>query len=154
MGKTLRELSSPEIVTDLIRAHCDEIIAWYLYYFLAQNVSGNLYPELQSLLEETAKEELEHASQLADMIVKLGGKIISDPCELENGANFPVIVPPEEINLENICDIVAESESNAIRNYSSLSMKYKDINPSAYALVSEILVDETDHEESFENLKK
>lgn len=154
MGKTLREISSPDIVNELIKAHADEVLAWYLYYFLAQNVCGNLYPQLKSMLDETAKAELEHADELADMIVKLGGKIIADPCELEAGANFPVIVPTGEINLDNICEIVAEAEANAIRIYSALSLKTKDTDPAVYALVSEILVDETDHEETFENLKR
>ena len=154
MGKTLRELSSPDIVSELIRAHADEILAWYLYYFLAQNVAGNLYPELKEMLEETAKSELEHASELADMIVKLGGKIISDPCELEAGANFPVIIPPDTIDLNSVCEIIAESESNAIRIYDGLAKRTKDTDPAVYELVSHILSEEIDHEELFENLTK
>ena len=154
MGKTLIEISTQGLVDELIKAHADEILAWYSYYFLAQNVSGNLYPQLKTMLDETAKEELEHASELADIIVKLGGKIISDPSALEDGANFPVIVPPEQITLESVCEIVAEAEANAIRNYSELAKRTKDTDPVVYSVVSEILSEETDHEEDFENLTR
>ena len=154
MGKTLIELSTQGIVDELIKANADEWLAYYLYNFLAQSVSGNLYPEIKDMLEETAKQEYEHANELADLIVKLGGKLIGDPVRLEDMANFPAIVPPDQITLDVVCEIIAESEANAIRIYNALSIKTKDTDPTIYALVSDILTDEIDHEESFENLKR
>jgi ferritin-like protein len=91
---------------------------------------------------------------LADIIVKLGGKLINDPMELENKANFPVIVPPDNVTLDVVCKILAESEANAIRIYSELAKKTKDSDPVIYRLISEILSEECSHEEDFENLTK
>ena len=154
MGKTLREITNPEIVNELIKANADEWLAYYLYNFLAQTVSGNLYPELRKLLEDTAAQECEHANELADMIVKLGGSLIGDPMSLEKMANFPAIIPPEKISLIDVCDILAESEANAIRIYNALALKTKDTDIAVYNLVSDILSEEIDHEEIFENLQK
>ena len=154
MGKTLREISSPEIVSELIKANADEWLAYYLYNFLAQSISGSLYPQLKEMLEETAKSEYEHANELADMIVKLGGKLIADPMSLEENANSPSIIPTGEINLETVCEIIAESEANAIRIYNALALKTKDTDIAVYKLVSHILSEEIDHEEMFENLTK
>ena len=152
MGKTLQELTDKSIVADLIKAHCDELLAWHLYYFMASTIGGNLYPELKKLLDETASEELEHADELADLIVKLGGKPINDIAALEENANFAVIIPPDTIDLKSVCAVVAESEANAIKNYNALALKTKDKDIVVYTLISEILSDETDHEETFENL--
>ena len=154
MGKTFRELSTPSIVAELVKANADEWLAYYLYNFLAQSVSGNLYPELKDMLEETAKAEYEHANELADMIVKLGGKLIGDPMTLEDMANFPAIIPPDKIDLESVCEILAESEANAIRIYDGLAKKTKDTDPVIYNLISHILTEEVDHEERIENLKR
>ena len=154
MGKTLREISTQGIVDDLIKAHADEWLAYYLYNFLAQSVSGPLYPQLKKMLEDIAKSEYEHANELADMIVKLGGKLIADPNELEKNANFPVIIPSGKLDLSSICSIVAESESTAIKTYNDLALKTKDSDIAVYNLISHILSEEIDHEEMFENLTK
>lgn len=152
MGKTAREITNLEIVSELVKAYADEWLAYYLYTFLAQSVNGNLYPQLKTMLEETAKEEYEHAGKLADLIVKLGGETVRDPMTLEENANFPAIVPVGDIDLDNVCGILAESEANAIRIYNALALKTKDSDVAVYSLVSEILSDEIDHEELFENL--
>ena len=152
MGKTLQEITPVDVLQDLIKAHCDELLAWHTYYFMATTIGGNLYPELKKLLDETADAELEHADELADLIVKLGGKPINDIAALEENANFAVIIPPDKLDLECVCEVVAEAERNAILNYNTLVTKTRGKDEVVYRLVSEILSDETDHEETFENL--
>lgn len=154
MGVTARQIAGQDIVADLIRANADEWLAYYLYDFLAQSIGGNLYPQLKSMLEKLSESEKEHADELADMIVKLGGKLISDPMSLEDNANNPVIVPPEKLDLDSVCAVIAESEANAIAIYNDLALKTKDTNIPVYSLVSHILSEEIDHEELFENLKR
>ena len=152
MGKTAREIINVGLIADLTRAYADEWLAYYLYDFLAQSVSGDLYPQLKDMLEETAKAEYEHANELADMIVKLGGKLIGDPTDLGKKANFPAIVPPDMIDFEAVVTILAESEANAIKVYNELALKTKDMDIPVYQLVAHILSEEISHEESFENL--
>jgi len=153
MGKTLRSIVNTEIVNSLIKANADEWIAYYLYNFMAQNISGVLYPQLRSMLEGIAKDEYEHANELADMIVKLGGKPIADPMDLEDGANNAVIVPDEPLNLEAVCKAVAESEHSAILVYDEIARETIGKNVVVYELVAHILTEEINHEELFENLK-
>ena len=152
MGKTAREIISPDIVQDLIRAHCDEWLAYYLYNFMSKTISGNLYPQLQSMLEALAKDEYEHANELADMIVTLGGQPIADFTALEENANFASIVPPVDLTIDSIKTVVAESEANAINTYNELALKTKDTDIPVYELIAHILSEEVKHEESFENL--
>ena len=154
MGKTLRELVDVGIVAELKKAYCDEHLAYYLYTFMAQKVSGCIYPQLRKMLEDTAEAEKEHADELADMIVKLGGEVEPDISALEDGANNPVIIPADKLDLAEICSVVAESEANAIKIYNALALKTKDTDIVVYRLVSEILSEEVDHEENFENLIK
>lgn len=153
MGETFREITKIDVLPDLIKAYCDEILAWYLYFFMSSTISGNLYPQLKDMLEETAKAEYEHAQELADMIVKLGGKPIADPMTLEDSANFPVIVPDEPLDLDEVCKVVAESEKNAITIYNALALKTKDSDIAVYQLIAHILSEEITHEENFENLR-
>ena len=152
MGKTAQSIVDNNVVEDLIKANADEWLAYYLYVFMANTIKGNLYPQLREMLEEIAKAEYEHAQELADMIVKLGGKPISNPMDLEDGANNAVIDPSEELTLESVKSIVAESEANAIVIYDELARKTKDTDIATYQLVAHILSEEIDHEESFENL--
>jgi ferritin-like protein len=152
MGKTLQSITDKSIVGELIKAHASEWLAYYLYVFMANSISGNLYPELQDMLEEIAKEEYDHAQELADLIVKLGGKLIADPMTIEDNAPDPVIIPPDKLDLNSVCAVVAESEKNAIILYNGIAQKTKDTDFVVYQLISDILSDEASHEEKFENL--
>ena len=152
MGKTAREIVDTGIVDDLRRAYCDEWLAYYLYAFMAATVSGNLYPQLKEMLEGISKAEYEHSQELADMIVKLGGAIPSDPMDLEDGANNSVIIPDSPLDLDCVLEAVAKSEAGAILVYNELARKTKDTDIATYQLVAHILAEEIDHEEQFENL--
>lgn len=152
MGKTAREIVDIDVVDDLIKAYCDEWLAYYLYSFMANTIGGNLYPQLQDMLEEIAKSEHEHSKELADMIVKLGGEIPSDPMKLEDGANNPIVIPDSPLDLDCVLKAVAESESGAIKVYNDIARKTKDTDIATYQLVAHILAEEIDHEEQFENL--
>ena len=92
MGKQARaivDLSLKDLVKDLNKAYADEWLAFYLYWYMAQTVSGRAYEDIAEFLNKIAKEELEHATELADLIVKLGDVPISNPMDLEKGANLP-----------------------------------------------------------------
>ena len=52
MGKTAREIIEVSLIEDLTKAYCDEILAWYLYTFMASSVGGNLYPQLKEMLRQ------------------------------------------------------------------------------------------------------
>jgi bacterioferritin len=158
MGKQLRaisEVSLKDLVKDLTKAYCDEWLAYYLYWYMAQTVSGKAYEDMKEMLEKIAKDELEHATELADLIVKLGGMPIANPMELEKNANAPYLVPPKNTaDINRMIRIVAEAEAQAIDVYQKIAKKTFGKDMVTYQVITHILAEEADHEEIFENLQE
>ena len=156
MGKQARaivDLSLKELVKDLNKAYCDEWLAFYLYWYMSQTVSGHFYEDMSEFLEKIAKDELEHAQELADLIVKLGDVPIANPMELEKNANSPYLLPPKNTaDINRIIRIVTEAEAGAIEVYSKIAKKTLGKDNVTYQLVTHILSEEVTHEETFENL--
>lgn len=156
MGKQARaiaDVSLKELVHDLNKAYADEWLAFYLYWYMAQMVSGRAYEDMQEFLNKTAKDELEHAQELADHIVKLGGVPIANPMELEKHANSPYMMPPKNsADINRIIRIVTEAEASAIEVYNKIAKKTFGKDHVTYQLITHILSEEVSHEETFENL--
>ncbi|MCX5700478.1 MAG: ferritin-like domain-containing protein [Candidatus Omnitrophica bacterium] len=156
MGKQARaivELSLKDLVKDLNKAYADEWLAFYLYWYMAQTVSGRAYEDMKEMLEKVAKDELEHATELADLITKLGDVPPANPMDLEKMANAPYLMPPKNTaDINRIIRIVTEAEAGAIEVYSKIAKKTLGKDHVTYQLVSHILSEEVSHEEMFENL--
>jgi len=156
MGKQARaivDLSLKELVHDLNKAYADEWLAYYLYWYMAQVVSGKAYEDMKEFLEKIAKDELEHATELADLIIKLGGLPIANPMDLEKNANASYMMPPKNTaDVNRIIRIVTEAEAGAIEVYNKIAKKTLGKDNVTYQLVTHILSEEVDHEEMFENL--
>ncbi|MBP7216356.1 MAG: ferritin-like domain-containing protein [Candidatus Omnitrophica bacterium] len=156
MGKQARaivDLSLKDLVKDLNKAYADEWLAFYLYWYMAQVVSGRAYEDMKEMLEKIAKDELEHATELADLITKLGDVPVANPMELEKHANAPYLTPPKNTaDLNRIIRIVTEAEAQAIDVYHKIAKKTFGKDAVTYQLVTHILSEEVSHEEMFENL--
>ena len=156
MGKQARaivDLSLKELVKELNKAYADEWLAFYLYWYMAQVVSGRAYEDIQEFLNKLAKDELEHAREIADLIIKLGDAPTANPMDLEKNANFPYLSPPKNTSdINRIIRIVAEAEANAIEVYNKIAKKTLGKDNVTYQLITHILSEEVDHEEIFENL--
>ena len=152
-GRAIVELSLKDLVKDLNKAYADEWLAYYLYWYMAQIVSGRAYEDIKEMLEEIAKDELEHATEIADLIIKLGDVPIANPMELEKNANAPYIMPPKNTaDINRIIRIITEAEAGAIEVYHKIAKKTLGKDHVTYQLVTHILSEEVDHEEMFENL--
>ena len=156
MGKQARavvDLSLKDLVKDLNKAYCDEWLAYYLYWYMAQIVSGRAYEDVREFLLKLAKDELVHATELADLIIKLGDVPVANPMDLEKGANSPYLMPPKNTaDINRIIRIVTEAEAGAIEVYSKIAKKTLGKDHVTYQLVTHIMSEEVDHEEMFENL--
>jgi bacterioferritin len=156
MGKQARaivDVSLKELVHDLNKAYADEWLAFYSYWYMAQVVSGRNNEGIAGMLNKIAKEEFEHATELADLIVKLGGMPIANPMELEKNANAPYPTPPKNTaDINRIIRIVTEAEAGAIEVYHKIAKKTFGKDAVTYQLVTHILSEEVAHEEMFENL--
>jgi len=156
MGKQFRSivnLNLKELVKELNKAYCDEWLAFYLYWYMAQVVCGRAYEDMKEFLEKIAKDELEHAKELSDLIMKLGDVPLANPMELEKNANFPYILPPKNsADINRIIRVVLEAEAGAIEVYNKLAQKTLGKDHITYQLITHILSEEAEHEEMFENL--
>jgi bacterioferritin len=156
MGKQARaivDLSLKDLVKDLNKAYADEWLAFYLYWYMAQTVSGRAYEDMKEFLEKIAKDELEHAGELADLITKLGDVPTANPMDLEKGANAPYMMPPKNTaDINRMIRIVTEAEASAIEVYNKIAKKTLGKDHNTHALVTHILSEEISHEEMFENL--
>jgi bacterioferritin len=156
MGKQARaiaEVSLKDLVKDLSKAYADEWLAYYLYWYMAQTVSGRAYEDMKEMLEKVAKDELEHATEIADLILKLGGMPVANPMELEKNANAPYMMPSKNTaDINRIIRIVTEAEAGAIEVYNKIAKKTLGKDNVTYQLITHILSEEVDHEEMFENL--
>lgn len=156
MGKQARaivELSLKDLVKDLNKAYADEWLAFYLYWYMAQTVSGKSYEDTREFLMKLAKGELEHAQELADLIIKLGSAPTVNPMELEKNASGPYVLPPKNTaDVNRMIRIVLESEAAAIDMYNKIAKKTFGKDNVTYQLITHILSEEVEHEEMFENL--
>ncbi|MDD5610284.1 MAG: ferritin-like domain-containing protein [Candidatus Omnitrophica bacterium] len=158
MGKQARaivEVSLKDLVKDLNKAYCDEWLAYYLYWYMAQIVSGKAYEDISEFLMKIAKDELEHATEVADLIIKLGGLPTAHITELEKNANYPYPIPPKNTSdINRIIRTVTEAEAGAIDVYNKIAKKTLSKDNVTYQLVTHILAEEVAHEEMFENLQE
>ncbi|KPK97160.1 MAG: hypothetical protein AMJ95_10645 [Omnitrophica WOR_2 bacterium SM23_72] len=131
----------------------DEWLAFYLYWYMAQTVSGRAYEDMAEMLNKIAKDELEHAQELADLITKLGDVPVANPMDLEKNANSPYLMPPKNTaDINRIIRVVTEAEAGAIEVYSKLAKKTQGKDHVTHQLITHILSEEVSHEEMFENL--
>lgn len=156
MGKKAREiveLDLKDVVKDLNKAYCDEWLAYYAWWYMAQIVEGSGYEDMSEFLSKIAKDELEHAAELADLIIKLGGTPTSSLSELEKNANSPYPgVVKNNSDYDKIIKIVTDAEAGAIDVYNKIAKKTLGKDHNTYQLVTHILAEEITHEEMFENL--
>ena len=159
MGKKARNIVKVDIddlLKDLNSLYADEWIAVYYYTWAASYAEGPSSPSITSKIEEISKEELEHASELADRIYELGGEPERELENLQKIANCKkVTFPKDERDIDGILNALTAAEACAIEGYNKLLLKVsscyaKDVR--TFHLVQHILSEEIEHEEAFENL--
>lgn len=158
MGKKSREivgLNLKDIIKDLDKAYCDEWLAFYAYWYMAQTVAGKGYEDMAEFLNKIAKDELEHAAEVAERMVELGGLPTNKPVNLEKYANAPYPGVMKKLSdYDEIIKIVVTAEAGAIEVYNKIAKKTLGKDHDTYQLAVHILGEEVTHEEMFENLKE
>ncbi|MFQ6068779.1 MAG: ferritin-like domain-containing protein [Candidatus Bathyarchaeia archaeon] len=155
-GRAIVSVNVRQLLKDLNSAYADEWIAYFYYTWAADFVEGLNYPNVTGKLDDIAKDELEHMSELAERIFELGGEPERDFEDLQKIANCKkVVFPKNERDLEGVLKAVIEAEGCAIDVYNKLIKKIapcyeKDIR--TFHLLEHILTEEIEHEEAFKNL--
>jgi len=157
MGKKSREIVELDLkglIKDLNKAYCDEWLAYYAWWYMAQAVEGKGYEDMAEFLNKIAKDELEHATELAERIIELGGLPTNTLSDIEKGSNngYPGVMKNLS-DYDAIIKIVTAAEAGAIEVYNKLAKKTFGKDHDTYQLVTHIMGEEITHEEMFENLK-
>lgn len=153
-GTKIVGVNVEELIKDLNKAYADEWLALYSYWYMARIVTGAGYEDMSEFLEKVAKDEQEHAGEVADRIIELGGVPTANPMELEKNANAPYPKPPKGTSdYDSIIKVVTDAEAGAIDVYNKIAAKTMGKDHVTYQLVCHILAEEVQHEEMFEDLK-
>jgi len=126
----------------------DEWLAYMQYTFASKIVKA---PEVPELLESVAKDELEHANELTERIILLGGTPIVDPKQFFEKSNCGYEVPDE--NVKKVLEASLKGEACAIAVYKKIMDMTKNSDPITYQLILHIMAEEEGHEQKFEDLK-
>ncbi|MEW6074842.1 MAG: ferritin-like domain-containing protein [Candidatus Omnitrophota bacterium] len=157
MGKEAKKIANldlKDLLNELNKAYADEWLAHYAYLYLARTVTGAGYEDMAEMLEETAKQEAEHAQELANRILELGGTFVESISDLEKNANYPYPkIPKATDDYDAIIKTVTDAEAGAIDVYNRIASKTQGKDHITYQLVCHILSEEAQHEETFEDLK-
>ena len=155
-GKAIVEVDVAKLIGLLQKAYADEWIAYYAYKWAADMAHGMGSPHVAELADKIADEEEEHADELAERILELGGALPYGIEKLYDLANCKTVKYPKDMsNLKGILEGLVEAEGCAIDVYNEI-VKFlgpcydKDIK--TFHLVEHILAEEVAHEEAFENL--
>jgi bacterioferritin len=131
-GREIVEMDVDEVIKDLNSAYADEWLAHYQYFLYAQVIEGIDAEALKSKLEEQSKDELNHAKELIERILQLGGEPTTD---VMNTSTCGFSEPPDDrADLVNIVERVLKGERCAIEKYNKLAKKYhmKDLSLMRY----------------------
>ena len=156
MGKKAREIVGidlKDLIKDLDRAYCDEWLAYYAWWYMAQAVEGKGYEDMAEFLNKIAKDELEHATELAERIIELGGLPTNSPLNLVKNSNggYPGVMKSLS-DYDEIIKLVTTAEAGAIDVYNKIAKKTFGKDHDTYQLACHIMGEEIGHEEMFENL--
>ncbi len=156
MGKKSREIVGvdlKDLIKDLDRAYCDEWLAFYAWHYMAVAVEGMGYEDMSEFLGKIAKDELEHATELAERIIELGGLPTNTLGAVEKSGNAPYPGVMKDLSCYNeIIKIVTTAEAGAIEVYDKIAKKTFGKDHDTYQLACHIMGEEIGHEELFENL--
>jgi bacterioferritin len=149
MGKMARKIveNADAIIEELNKALADEWLAYMQYLSAATLVNA---PPVEGALKEVAKEELEHAEELSERIIQLGGTPIADPKQFFEKTNCGYEVPNKDV--KKALNDAIKGEGCAIGVYHRIAKLTRDSDPITYQLILHIMEEEEDHEEKFENL--
>ena len=143
--KKIITLDVEKLISDLNKALADEFLAAYQYLIGSKVAKGINRKEVQSELDEHAKEEYDHAIKLIDRIIQLDGTPILNPKDWYKLTNCGYL-PPKEFDTVSLLKQNIQGERCAIDVYNKLLKKLKNKDDISYEMILGILNDEITHE--------
>jgi bacterioferritin len=140
-----------ELLNLLNKAYADEWFAYYQYWLGAKVVRGPMKDAVAAELLQHATEELMHADMLANRIIQLGGKPVTEPKKWYDwsGCGYD---PPDDEYVKVILNQNIKGERCAIGYYNELLKLTRDKDMITHNMVLTILEQEVEHEEDLQSL--
>ncbi len=156
MGRKAKEIVKAdvqEVISDLNKAYADEWLAHYQYWLTAQWIRGMDADTLKEVLLQQSADELTHAETLANRIIQLGGTPVMQFDQLTATAKCGFKAPPSNpADLKQVIQNVLDAEACAIESYNALSEKYRTSDIVTKEIFEDLLEDEVEDEEKWENI--
>ena len=150
-GREIVGVDVGELLTLLNKAFADEWFAYYQYWLGAKVVRGPMKDAVAAELLLHATEELAHADLVANRIIQLGGKPLTQP-KLWYEWSGCGYLPPEDDYVQVILEQNIHGEQCAISTYDALLKTVRDKDIVTHNLVMTILEQEVEHEEDLQSL--
>jgi len=151
IGRKIIKIDIKNLLKLLNKAYADEWLAYYQYWIGAKVVKGPMRVAVVAELEEHAIEELEHARQIVNRIIQLGGIPILKPEDWYKHTNCGFDAPKDPY-VEKILKQNIKGEQCAIKAYQKILDLVHNKDIATYNMISSILEDEIEHEEDLENI--
>jgi len=150
-GKAIVGMDVEELLKLLNKAFADEWFAYYQYWVGAKVVRGPMKDAVAAELLQHATEELTHADMLANRIIQLGGKPLTEPKLWYDwsGCGYD---PPNDEFVKVILNQNIKGEQCAIGYYNELLKLTRDKDMITHNMVLTILEQEVEHEEDLQSL--
>jgi len=139
-----------ELITKLNEALSEEWLAYYQYWIGARLMEGPMRSEIEPELLIHADQELNHAVQVVNRIVQLGGTPVIHPQEWHKLSRCDYD-PPTDPYVEVILEQNLKGERCAIKRYSELADMTSGKDHATYQMVTTILNEELEHEHDIED---
>jgi bacterioferritin len=150
-GREILGMDVNDVLKLLNRAFADEWFAYYQYWLGAKLVRGPMKDAAAAELLQHAAEELTHADQVANRIIQLGGKPVTQPRHWYDWAGCGYDAPEDDY-IRVILEQNIKGERCAIDFYDKLVKLTRDKDIVTYNMAAAILEQEVQHEEDLQNL--
>lgn len=153
MAQKIIKVDKAELLELLNIAFTEEWLAYYQYWLGARLAIGPQRTAIADEFNEHAREELEHAEDLAKRILELGGTPILNP----NNWQEIALCKYDEPNKPYVMNLLEQNlvaERCAIVRYQKICEMTFDKDYATYQLAAKILQDEIEHEEEISTFKE
>jgi bacterioferritin len=150
-GRAIVGMDVNKLLEMLNKAFADEWFAYYQYWLGAKLVKGPMKDAVAAELLLHSTEELAHANLLANRIIQLGGKPVTEPklWYKWSGCGYE---PPDDEYVKTILKQNIKGEQCAIGFYNEIMKKTRDKDMVTYNMALTILQQEVEHEEDLQAL--
>ena len=150
MAQKISNVNHAELLKMLNVAFAEEWLAYYQYWMGAQVAKGPMRPEIIKEFMEHGKEELEHATWLAERIIQLGGTPLLDPDEWKKYAQCKYEAPDNEYTIK-LLEQNLVAERCAIARYQKICDMTMGKDLQTFHISRKILSDELEHEQEMQS---